>query len=709
MSRKRISIKSVIMSLFMVVLLSAVLTVSAMPVTVDAANQANKATHHQVKPQKVGQPTMKPKPQPRLTQPPPPPPNKKGGKKSKTVGSLALNEQVATSAVTTAALVDHSKDPRDMKILLINTDAPNYPDYDYQGMTAFLNQLGVPFDSFNAINNTLTDSTLWDGLSHGYYQGIILTSGSLVYYDPTTNSYPTAFTDAEWTTLANYETMFGVRQATTYTYPGYPDSYGLSDPTYAYQDTSVTPLQANLTANGKTVFSYLNTSSPITIQYAWTYLATVAPGENVTPLLTTSNGYTIAAIKTYSDGRQNLAITAENNSFLIHSQLLSYGIINWVTKGIFLGERHVTMDVQPDDLFIDDDIWDTQAMTDTTGLTFRMAGSDFNAFINWQNTARTKYPLAKNLKIEWPFNAEGTTGIYSPDTLTSAAKSGKANFNWINHTYTHQNLDYVDAATTQTELQKNNNFASSNGFSPYYTDSMIQPDISGLYNQTFQQKAYSMGMRYIISDASATGWNNPSPNAGFYSSLQPGLLIIPRKASSLFYNLRTPTQWVSEYNCYYGPTGTCANGTWRYWDHNLSYQEILNDESNFWLSYLLTWNIDPLMFHQPNAGTYDGTHSLLGDLTEATLTKYTKMYNLPIQNLTMHQIGIKMANRMAYNASGIKGTYYPGQKIVLTTTKAAQIPLTGISYGSNTEVYGGQSISYLNMSAGQTITITPAP
>ncbi len=707
----RISLfQGVVVRLGLVCALFVAIMLTVVPNPAEAAkDKKDKKGHHQI----VTGPTTPS----RITTTPPrvldPAQPLKAKKKSGT-GPLNTNFAAALAPVA-AASTNHTLDARDMKILLIS--AVGGSDPDYQAMSAFLNQLGTPFDTLIASTTVLSSNMLWDGVAHGYYQGVILTDGDLLYESPVgSGNYVSAFTADEWQTLSNYETMFGVRQVTSYTIPGLPESYGLSDPNFASQDTSVTPLKANLTAAGKTVFPYINAANPITIQYAWTYLAKVEspqPGTVVTPLLNTTNGYTVAAVKKYADGRENLAITAENNSFLIHSQLLSYGIINWVTKGLFLGERHATLNIQPDDLFIEDDIWDTQVMTDTTGISYRLTGNDFKQFMSWQNSSRVKYPLASGLKIEWPFNADGTNpnNYNYVDTLTPEVLKDKASFNYINHTFTHANLDNIDAATLTTELQKNNNYATNKGLTPYYKDSMIQPDISGLFNPVFANTAYQQGIRYIISDASRPEWSNPSPNAGFYSQYQSGLLIIPRHASNLFYNLTTPAEWVSEYNCYYGPQGVCPdfpNST--RWNTNLNYQQILDDESNFWLSYLLKWDIDPLMFHQPNARAYDGIHSLLGDLVEATLKKYTSLYNLPIQNLTQHEVGIKMANRMAYNASGLQGTLYPGQKIVLTTTKAASVPVTyakSISgAGFQNELYGGQYISTIPMAAGQTRTIT---
>ena len=227
-------------------------------------------------------------------------------------------------------------------------------------------------------------------------------------------------------------------------------------------------------------------------------------------------------------------------------------------------------------------------------------------------------------------------------------------------------------------------------------------------NSEFLRAAKDFGLRNLIADTSRPGWNNPSPNAGFYSTYQPSLLIIPRRPANLFYNVSTPAEWASEYNHFYAP-----GGLWPTWDHNLSYSEVLDKESEVWLSYLLKWDLDPLMFHQPNTRAYNGNQTLLGDLIDATLAKYNRYFsNLPVRNLSEHEVGINMANRMAYNTSGVRATILPCSVITLTATSPALIPVTGIAYGSNTEVYGGQNISYIQLNANQTLvlpaTCTPA-
>ena len=375
---------------------------------------------------------------------------------------------------------------------------------------------------------------------------------------------------------------------------------------------------------------------------------------------------------------------------------------------MFLGERHVYIDPQVDDLFIDSDMWDMEAMSDLTGLLFRISDYDFVKAIDWQNTLSNTYPLASTVTLEWAFNGEGTTDLYDPDPLTPAVIANEGAFAYVNHTLTHENLDHISYPNAFSELNQNHIIANQLGLTRYVQNSMVQPDISGLENGEFQRAANDFGIKYLISDTSRPEWNNPSPNAGFYSTLEPSLLIIPRRPTDLFYNLSTPEEWVSEYNCYYGPTGICAGGAFRYWNHDLTYEEILDRESDMWLQYLLKWDLDPLMFHQANVRAYDGVNSLLGDLIEATIAKYSSYYNVPILGLAQHEIGDLMAQRMAYNESDVSATYVPCTSLTLTTVNPAVIPLTGIAYGETQEVYVGQTISYVELGAGETVTV-PLP
>jgi hypothetical protein len=122
------------------------------------------------------------------------------------------------------------------------------------------------------------------------------------------------------------------------------------------------------------------------------------------------------------------------------------------------------------------------------------------------------------------------------------------------------------------------------------------------------------------------------------------------------------------------------------------------------LTYLLKGDIDPWMFHQPNMRAYDGTHTLLGDLLDLTFQKYSQYYNLPLINKTMNDLGVTVADRMQYNKAGVTASIVPGVSITLTAQQACRVPVTGLNT-SGAETYGGQKISYVNLSAGKSVTL----
>jgi len=188
--------------------------------------------------------------------------------------------------------------------------------------------------------------------------------------------------------------------------------------------------------------------------------------------------------------------------------------------------------------------------------------------------------------------------------------------------------------------------------------------------------------------------------------------MVPRYPANLFYNVCTPTQWVSEYNHLYST----------FWGRNLTYAEVLDKESDIWLRYLVTYDRRPVMFHQPNMCAYDGTHSLLGDLIDATLAKYKSNFNLPVLSLPLRQIGAAMTEVMNLRAalapaagSPLVASIKPGattSSIVVSNPTAASVvvPLTGVSVTNATrETYGGQTTSRMTVGAKGSVTVTGAP
>ena len=272
-------------------------------------------------------------------------------------GVLLVGLLAVLPAVT--RLAEAASQTLDLKLLVISADGN---ETDLPHLTASLDRIGLPYDTLIATQTPLTEATLSSSDTHGKYYGVVLTTGNLIYSPDGGATYPSAFTPEQWTILQSYQAKFGVRSVTSFTFP--EAAYGL---TYAgYQDTLQSPLQASYTAAAEQIFGYVNTANQVPLSGAWLYLGTVIdPSVTTRPGHRASDGntYPVASVTKFPDGRENLAITIANNPNLVHSLALSTGWINWVTRGLFLGERHASLDIQIDDLFSDNDLWDGNANT----------------------------------------------------------------------------------------------------------------------------------------------------------------------------------------------------------------------------------------------------------------------------------------------------------------------------------------------------------
>lgn len=656
-----------------------------------------------------------------------------------------------------------------LKLLVISAEgvAPSY-----LAILSILDQIGVPYDKIvlKGTNQTalkMVAGTLSDGAGNGKYQGIILETGDLAALNA--GAFPSAMTAAQWDMLRQYQFAYGVRSATMYTRPastvdvnGAPLdlTYGLTPGTARstndYTIPADLPVATTFTPAGAGFFSYLNTSNPVVIRNAYTYFSTPVAGPQTVPLLTaTEGGTTYAIASTYTrDGWENIAISADGNPELTHTLLLGYGVVNWVTRGVFLGERKVYMSAQPDDVFIPDDLWDPASKTtpgNSPTFRHRNDATDYNSLAAWQTGLRTNAQTAA-FRLELPFNGVGyntTDSAYLnqgevTDSLSPAVRLNPDAFRWINHTWDHTSLNSADLSdpgfvtpTVQSitnQLTWNHEVASgvrsgnpnTTGpkvtFGLYNKNAFVQPDISGLENPVFWQAAQNFGLRYILMDTSKAYANlipsrsvvGPiSPNTGFYSSLDsssPKIVIIPRYPTNLFYNVSTPDEWVSEYNYLYAALPPSQGGV----GYVSTYQQILDRESEVLVRYMLKYNANSWMFHASNLRDYNGTaagnKSLLSDLLDAVANKYKAMYSLPVLSPSQTEIGQVMEARMAYNAAitgGLKGriVYSSSVAIELSNSSGAPVavPVTGVNVGGTT--YGGQTISTFPLTAGASTTI----
>ncbi len=403
------------------------------------------------------------------------------------LAAAALAVPVALGATPTVQVEPGQR--TELKVLLISADGS---ESGFGAWKAELAREGTPYDTLVAYTGqtktaTLTADRLADyAANHARYQAVILASGDLghnVRNPDGTTSYLSAFTDAEWATLATFERTFGIRQLSDYTAPS--PAHGLNPAVGASQDGVV----GTLTATGKAVFPYLKGPVAIAdddpaVAETFGYPATPVNGQDWQTLMAGPNGTAFLGLYTHpDDGREELVMTVAGNQFQSQTQLLRHGMLNWVTRGVFLGYQRNYLEVQVDDLFLGDDAWDPATHTTNydPAAASRMTPADVDQAIAWSQ--------AHGVRLDFAFNGGGSelykdqTGSSSDPLATKFSQPAvNAAFGFINHTYEHPNLDCSTAGYITKQVTGNLTWARAHGISVTNPGELVTGEHSGLAN-----------------------------------------------------------------------------------------------------------------------------------------------------------------------------------------------------------------------------------
>ena len=296
-----------------------------------------------------------------------------------------------------------------MQVLVLGDDVN---DYSYKSITTHLTVLGVPYVGIpldtvtpDSKGNRLTNIAFTNPTTgQGLYQGLIYTDRTFSPCNPTCT---TLLTNTDWTTLSNYISQYNIRVVTYYTYPD--PKWGLT-PVSGAGYSSSNPLQVKLTSAGASIFPYINAANSIPVAGSggpiWAYKAnaTAAAGETTTPILTVGSNV-VGVTHVNTSGQQSLSLTMDNYPTLLHSLAFSYGVINWVTNGIFLGQRQVYINPQDDDILLGDRLYAPtlpQCPDDPSCPVIIGTSTDMQALANWQNT-KHQDPQVPYLKTSYAF------------------------------------------------------------------------------------------------------------------------------------------------------------------------------------------------------------------------------------------------------------------------------------------------------------------
>ena len=474
--------------------------------------------------------------------------------------------------------------PLNMAILVL---AASGSEPSYGAIRAFLDRMGTPYEAV-VLGKGERLPPLDDGRT-GRFQGVILATGNLGICDPDCHS---ALSPADWARLDAYTAAYSVR---TVSYFSFPEArYGLR---YRALGSGFVPLSESLvvryTDEARPVFPDLRPEGGLAVSGAFVYAAdpVAAAGETTKPILAVGGAPDAVAgvLHTKPDGREYLALTFDQSSNLRHTLLLNYGLLNWLTRGLFLGSRRVYLTPLADDLFLPNSLFSVSdagcapdqlivspSVTFTTNCPkYRITGPELARIREWQTEWNSRYQTAA-FRVTLAYNGLGakSSSAAAPDTLIEEAQRSSGDFFWINHTYSHRNLDCYAASDTGVcrpatyeesldEIRANARVARDLGLLDDRL-SIVTPGISGLRNAAFLDALSAEGIRYLITDMSRAEGIPATPNTGIGSG-NGNVLLVPRRPTNIFFNAFTADEGVigsqtDEYNHFFGPDGLVRIG-----------------------------------------------------------------------------------------------------------------------------------------------------
>lgn len=630
----------------------------------------------------------------------------------------------------------------EMKALLISaTDNENEREASAGAWIAILEQAGVPYDWFVATENTLTIDDLVRPDGVGKYQAILLSTSNLVYNAG--GSFPSAFDEGEWQLLFNYELAYGVRQATLYGSPySAPEPYGLGDfggGAVDLEDVIVTP-----TAAGLEIFTDLNSDSVIEV-YGTEGFPSRDPVAGTTPLLML--GSEIVAVHIDNGGRERVAMLynnpawGERNTPANYTQQIGPSLLRWAMGGVHIGERRASYQADVDDWFNSTGLWNLELGHDDPDEEFEMSAQDALSLVAQQAALRQigngiasgfTWSMAYNGQPADPTSVVDCSLPANQHTLSSMTRCLAGEFWWVNHTWSHAYMDWnpphvgLNHDQIVAEISQADDVSTAFGFgSNDSRRSLVTGDISGLgwYTPEGPDKGPKVdhglqgsspyllsalvetGRSYLASNMSTPSHEPTCWGCGMVHPMNEAIFLVPRWPTNLFATVATPEHVVQAYNQIYGPGGiTPLPGI----VEPLTYEQILDIDTDVAIGHLLSGSPYPHYFHISNFYEYAPGRSLLFDWTSVLLTKYAQYMNEPLLSYKNDAFGDYVRARTEFLDNDVTGVWdrVTGQ-ISITSASGGPVFFTGASLGagSTTIEYNGRLISVRNFDPGETVTI----
>ncbi|WP_328945041.1 hypothetical protein OG259_29715 [Streptomyces sp. NBC_00250] len=586
-------------------------------------------------------------------------------------------------------------------------------------ITAELKGSGVPYrridlnDPNRPVLDTAFLSDTLDGRPRAKYQGVVLPHESAFGPD-----------SAEHTALQSYERTFGIPQVDAYTWshPGVGLEYTNEGGWSGVLDGTT----AGVTAAGKAgPFRYLagaltfEDNDP-TIAESYGYAGRPRAGYTsyVDVPVSGAGGGRASLVGEYTaDGRRELVVTFAYNQYQRQFRALARGIVEWLTDGVHLGQSRNYLSVHVDDVFAPDARWDTTLNCtpgdfdcvgdDGEGADpIRMTVADAQYAAAWQKSSGFTLDMVYNggQGEQWKTEHGGT------DPLTTQLVADRAQYRWINHTYTHPFLGcvqdnsvvpwqcakdttgttlWVSRSELSGQIRNNHNWAVGKGISVDRSE-LVTGEHSGLRTLP-QQPVDNPNLAGALAD-NGVKWagsdNSREPQQRSIGTASGAAKTVPRHPMNVYYNVGTAAEMADEYNwiytsradggsgiCESNPASTClpaplptATG---YADH------IVPQEARTALSHVLGNDPRPHYVHQSNLAE----ERILYPVLDRVLADYRGLFapSAPLVNPAQRDVGTELTRRAAWDqalAAGKVTAYRIGTAVTVKAPAGLVAPVT---------------------------------
>lgn len=461
---------------------------------------------------------------------------------------------------------------------------------------------------------------------------------------------------------------------------------------------------------------------------------------------------TTAGVINNYDGREQMVLYIPHaTDWSQTSNFIQHAFIHWVTRGLFVGKRKVHLSMQVDDIQLESEMYLP------AGEIVKLSTSDLDNHIAWQSDLSSRLPPGSDIVLELGHNGNGDiiaatalpdseqvcipdeavdypfppptelefqkplgsgTDIWPdldtyPWTLTCAESDDFAAwflvpenrdaYAHVSHTFTHMVLNNATYNDAEREIHFNQDWMTQMGideaprFSP---KGLIPPGITGLHNGDVIRAWMDNGLEYVVGDNTRPVLRNQDSKywpliSTVANNGYAGLTIVPRFATTIYYNCHTPECTYKEWE-----DTSAGSGGW---------EGLLDESRTTNTRYLLGLQADPYMFHQANmvegketitVGTETGRLSILVAWAETVAQEMIRLTSWPVTSLTHDETARYFLDRMALDACNPRLTYgytSDGSSIDSVTVRAdgdecdVPVPVT-IPQGSAT-AQEGQSTS----------------